>query len=242
MELTLLKTFHDTTNRLYRLSKDGVELLVKCYSGPNAEYRWKRESRVMAIWGAHDYDVPVCYDIQVPGIKGPYLVMDYIDGICISEYLSDERVPIEKKYNTLRSIFNNNALRHATALTSKNPDLVQYDANTGNIMVTTNRCFHIDFETPPKNRTVGDLICKEMAKFCRWAVRDMGRECLDEVTGLLVGAYAKQPWLIDRIVALPTHRPFQGFHRWRDAKKKKKDPVEITKYDIADALKRIQRV
>ena len=241
MDLKPLKTFHNTTNRLCRFSKDGTDFLVKCYSGPNAEGRRRREARVLSLWAAHGYFVPLCHDILIPGMEGPYLVMDYLDGICISEYLSSQHIPVKTKRVTLKKLFQNNAVRHAKALVSKNPDFVQYDANTGNIVITADRYFHVDFETPPKNRPIGDLVCKEMAKFCRWTVRDMGREYLYDITGLLVNAYEDQLWLIDRIVALPTRRPFQILHRQRDAKKKKRDPGEITKYDIADALKHLRQ-
>jgi hypothetical protein len=237
MELTPLNTFHDTTNHLFILCADEKELLVKCYTGPHAVERWQLEKTVLTLWYRRQYPVPRCHPIRVPGLAEPYLVMDYLKGICISEFLSDKSVPQDKKLKTLKRIFQNNLIRHEQALALNDPRLVQYDANTGNIVITASGCFHVDFETPPKNRPITDLVCKEIAKFCRWAVRDMGRDSLSEVVTIVREVYHQHLGLLERIIALPTHRPFQFFHRFRDARKKKRYPGEVTKYDIADGLK-----
>jgi len=83
--------------------------------------------------------------------------------------------------------------------------------------------------------------CKEMAKFCRWVARDMGRDHIDAVVRIMADAYKDQKYLLLKIIHRPTQRTFQAVHRWRDLRKIKRYPTEVTKYDIADILQFLLR-
>ncbi len=239
MELLPYKLFRSTSNnKLYLVSPEDKTFLLKCYYGPRAQERKNSEFQTLQFWRDNEYPVPKCYDLEITDIVGPYLVMDYLPGTCLGEYLADPEVPVEKKLEKIGEIFRNNFVRHSKALKKKEPRLVHNDANTGNIVVSSDGCYYIDFEGSVKKGPLDDMVCREMAKLCRWVARDMGRDSLEAVVGNMVKAYQEKEELLRRIVELTIGRPFQIIHRLRDLRKKKANPGDVTKYDIADTLKK----
>ena len=76
----------------------------------------------------------------------------------------------------------------------------------------------------------------ELAKFLRWAVRDLGRQYLDRVVSFVLDSYGRESLIIAALVDRVYRVPFQFVHRWRDRRKKAGRPGEVTKYDLADAF------
>lgn len=239
MKLLPFKTSRSTDSNLYLLSKENKTFLVKCYNGKMAYERKRLEFQMLQVWRNSGYPVPACHDITVSHITGPYLVMDYIKGVNLGEYLKDPKIQREKKLSKIAEIFRNNFDRHSKSLESKDLNLVHSDPNTDNILIPSEGFFYIDFEHYSKNLPLFDMVCKEIATFCRRAVRDIGPDCVDDVVRNMIGEYKKNDKLLWRIIELTAGRPFQLIHRFRDSRKKKASPGEITKYDIADALKRM---
>lgn len=238
MNLFPVATFRPTTNKLFSFYQDGRRLLLKLYVGEKCQERYERERYLLKKWALHHLPVPCFYDFDVAGVTKPYLVTDYMEGVSLREYLASPAYSTEKKLARLEDIFSCNRNRHSLALQTNDPDFVLFDANTGNIIVTGNGYFHIDFEAPAKRENLVNLISKEMAKFCRWACRDMGRDNMTIIVEKLTDIYADHLELLQRIVELTTSSPLQFVHRLRDKGKKKKNPLEITKYDIADAIRK----
>ena len=49
-------------------------------------------------------------------------------------------------------------------------------------------------------------------------------------------AYRGNQEILQLIVERTASRPFQWYHRWRDRDRKRRNPAEVTKYDVADAV------
>jgi len=79
----------------------------------------------------------------------------------------------------------------------------------------------------------------EVAKLVRWATRDLGAHHLNAVLECMMIAYGKTS-IPDLIVNRVCNKPFQFIHRWKDKKKKEKNAADVTKYDIADAIKQLK--
>jgi len=237
MKLVALKTYRKTTNSLYILDNGRGKLLVKRYNGINCLDRCLREKYNLQQWLKAGYHVPEIRDIKVE-IDGPYLVMRYIDGMSMRQYLSSQEVDISVRLECVRNFFHQSCRRHQSALKENNPAIIHYDANTGNVICVNNEFYFIDFEASAKNNNVLVSAGIELATICRWIVRDVSIDFIDDVISLMVSEYAGLSDLLRLIVKRTNGRPFQFYHRRKDRHRKKADPHEVTKYDIADCLKK----
>ena len=240
MKLLPLKPFRATTNDFFVLTADEDKYLVKLYRGPSAQQRRDQERRRLHQWTGNGYLAPRVNDIVVPELRDEsYLVMSFIEGISLREYLCRDNNDRGKKWNCLKTFFQQNSLRHQRAIKENNPDLLHYDANTGNVICAADGFYFIDFETIDPHHNVVESTAVEAATMCRWIVRDLGRTSLDKVVEIMASSYQNQQDLLQIIVQRTTARPGQFYHRWRDRQRKRKNPQEITKYDIADVLAKI---
>ena len=240
MTLSPLETFRETTNMLYTLVDGDEKYLVKCYCGPDSLVRLRQERLMLTRWRRAGFHVPEVHDIEVSGVPEPYLVTSFVEGPSLREYLSNNGCVIDEKLETLQRLFGELARRHELAVHASDPNLVHHDPSSENIIHAKNGFYFIDFETPvEKSRSVLGPACIEVATTSRWIVRDLGIESLEEVLKLVVAAYKGQESLLRLIVDRTTGRPFQFYHRWKNRKRKRSYPGEVTKYDIADGLAKL---
>lgn len=237
MRLTPLRTFRRSTNDTFRLDSPEGTFLVKRYVGPDAAERCTRERTTVELWRRHGARVPGLRDFEHPDLRGvPHLVMEYLDGPTLQEWLREAPVSVSDKLDRLGALFAENWRRHHTALQLGEPRLVHYDPNTSNLLLAGSDLVFIDFENPSRELPLPEAISIEMAKLCRWAGRDLGPTHLPALMTRLVAAYRERPDLLRRIVDRTCSRPWQPFHRWCDRRKKQKHPGDVTKYDLADTL------
>jgi tRNA A-37 threonylcarbamoyl transferase component Bud32 len=242
MKLTPFEAFQKTTNKLYILIDGTRKYLVKSYCGPNSFTRYRQEKFMIDHWRQAGFKVPQVYDKQVPDIPEPYLVTSFIEGSSLREYLSTNNTMLPEKLALLAKFFEQMQRRHHIAIQSNDKYLVHYDPSSGNIVCTENDFCFIDFETKPKkSRSVLEAASIELATTSRWIVRDLGIDSIEHVLKLMVESYANQHAILNLIVRRTAGRPFQLFHRWKNKKRKLARPGEITKYDIADTLAKLQR-
>ena len=239
MILTELKTFKKTSNRLFIYDHKGKKLLVKCYHAQPAEKRRDKELFIMRYWHDAGYKVPEIHDIEIPSIKAPYIVMNFIDGISLQRFLSTNDHSLETKLEIVSRFFENINARHDRAIRNDDKNLIHFDPSTGNVIYTDNDFLFIDFEDASRKRTVLQAATIEVATLCKWIVRDMGIKHANNVLSRLVSVYDNNRKLLNLIVKQTAGVPFQFFHRRRDRNKKLANPLEVTKYDIADALAKL---
>jgi tRNA A-37 threonylcarbamoyl transferase component Bud32 len=240
MKLSPFKTFRKTTNSLYVLVDCDRKYLVKHYRGPRNFARCRQEELKLKLWKQSGLNVPDIHDKEVSGIREPYLVMSFIEGPSLREYLCKNECSIEEKLETLKKLFYELAQRHDLAIRTDDRNLVHHDPSSGNIMCTEKGFYFIDFETIPKRRhSVPESAGIEVATTCRWIARDIGIGHLHEVLKCMLGAYKGQNHLLNLIVKRTSGRSFQFYHRRQDRKRKRERPQDITKYDIADALAKL---
>lgn len=240
MKLSPFKTFRKTTNSLYVLVDRDSRYLVKHYCGSSNFARRRQEKFMLNLWQQSGLNVPRIHDKEVASLPEPYLVTSFIEGLSLREYLSKNDCSIEKKLKSLAALFRELAQRHDLAIRADDRNLVHHDPSSGNIIYAENGFYFIDFETIPKRRhSVLESASIEIATTCRWIVRDLGIEFIEEVLKLVVASYKSQESLLKLIVKRTASRPFQFYHRWQDRKRKMARPQDVTKYDIADALAKL---
>ncbi len=236
MQLTTLKTRHETTNKLFCFTEDGAAYVVKCYTGPDASRRYEREKEVMSHWTTAGFFVPQRFDRIIPQIPQPYLVMSRMEGMSLHEYLLQTAPSSDDKLDTLGRLFGDMSARHKLAVAQNDPCLIHYDLNSRNVICAGDKLGYLDFESKPRYGSVNEAAGAELLVLCKWAVRDIGRKYLQKVMQMVAHAYKDQKTLMEIMIDRTAGRPFQFYHRLRNRKYRKQHPDHITKYDIVDAL------
>lgn len=237
MELQPLQTFRVSTNRASLLQQDGRTYLVKRYSGENPRERLACEKLSLGLWTDAGFKVPAVSTLEIPELRGTdYLVIEFLKGPTLQELLKDAAVGLDEKWELLSRILADNCRRQCRAVAQREPRLLHPDPNSSNIICVGRECYFIDFETtvPPGN--LDDAAAVETAKFLRWTARDIGAAHLPELARHAALAYGDHTGTLNRIITRTCSRSFQWFHRWQDRRRKQRQPGEVTKYDIADAL------
>lgn len=230
-------------NELYELADSRPALLVKLYRGKNAEQRREKESATLRLWECEGFEAPRVADVTVDELAGPYLVFTRLGGRSLQQILRDGAVPLEEKLACLRQAAGRMRQRHERAIEINQIGLVHGDCNTANIMLDGGPPAWLDLESTPRESDVPSACAIEIGKFCRWSMRDLaGRTA--EVAEIIVQTYTDSSaglpargGLLDLLIARTLSRPFQFFHRWQDRRHKARFPSDITKYDVADALR-----
>jgi tRNA A-37 threonylcarbamoyl transferase component Bud32 len=226
-----------TDSELFTTELDGKKYLVKSYLGDDAELRRELERAKLKHWRACSFRVPDLIDGQEVSLSVPYLLIEFISGVNLSDALKDLSVSYEVKRGQLEQVYFENAKRHSLALENNDKLLVHTDPNTDNILLMDHTYVTIDFEHPSKDRLILEAIAHEVATFSRRALTDLGREHLEDIVGVVSQCYADKPEILEKVCQLTLGRNFQSYHRYKDGKKKAKKPGLVTRYDIADSVR-----
>ena len=187
-------------------------------------------------WIELGFNVPEIVAKNIEGIKEPYLVTSFIEGPSLRDYLLGNSCTLKEKLESLARFFKEMDHRHKLAINLNDPDIAHHDPSTDNVILAGNHFYFIDFETPRKKRSVVELASIEIATTCRWIVRDLGIDYVQEILGCMMAVYKDQDNLLKPIVKRTIGRPFQFYHLRQDKRKKAANPKDVTKYDIANAL------
>jgi|GEM_PF-679662 len=238
MELQLLPPSKKTQNRVYTFAVNNRKYVLKVYRGFDRFARRGREKLLIEHWKHKGFKVPEICDMEIESAAEPYLVTKFIDGPSLRTYLSGAQ-PGEQ-LEMLSRLFEQMSNRHHIAIETNDERLVQYDANSRNIICAQDGFYFVDFEAfNRKHLSVEESASIEAATLCRWIAGDIGVKFLEEVVRIMARAYQRDIGLLKLIVARTTARPFQFYHRWKNARHKKKNPAAATKYDVADTLARV---
>jgi len=229
-----------TDSQLYLKEVDGRQLLVKTYLNEGKFTRRDMEIARNRRWEDFGFRVPEILGLQCKEIAEPHVVMQYVPGTRLSEYLKDKRLDTHAKLKTLASIFLLNCSRHDMALANHDLLLLHTDPNTDNIILDGEDIWFIDFEHISEPQDVPTGVGKEVATFTRRVVNDLGIEHLNEVVQALLQAYQFNATILTKVEDLTLARPFQFIHRLKHGLRKKGDAELVTRYDIADAIRKLR--
>ena len=237
VELQPLKTSRVSTNHATLLQQGGQTYVIKRYTGDNPRERLACEKITLGLWLDAGFKVPVLSALEIPELRGTdYLVIEYLNGPTLQDLLKNSAVGIDGKWELLYRILADNCRRQRRAIELRERRLLHPDPNSSNVICVGREFCFIDFETTVPADDLEDAAAVETAKFLRWTARDLGSGHLPELAQRAVEAYGDHTVTLSRIITRTCSRPFQLFHRWQDRRRKRRQPGEVTKYDIADAL------
>lgn len=229
-----------TDSQLYLKELNGNKLLVKAYLNQDKFARRDMEVSKNQHWRNCGFDVPEILNVQCDEIVEPHVVMRFLPGMRLSEYLKDKGIALQEKLNILESIFIENYRRHGRALTHNDMLLLHSDPNTDNIILNQGVIWFIDFEHISNTQDVLTGVGKEVATFARRVIKDLGVEHTDVVVHTLLQAYQFNNVIMNKVEELTLARPFQIIHRLKHALRKKAQARLVTRYDIADAVRNLR--
>ncbi len=226
-----------TDSTLFLKEIDGQKLLIKTFINEQKEARRELELEKNLHWSASGFRVPGIIDIEFREITEPYVVMEFIDGINLSDYLKNPEVLLAAKLEVLGGIFKINYRRHLIALGNNDLLLIHTDPNTDNIIIRSNQFFFIDFEHFPRSLEISAAVAKEVATFARRVVRDLGIAAMQNVVEIMLVAYNNDALILDKVEELTLGRSFQWLHRLKNNLKKRMNAKLVTRYDIIETIR-----
>lgn len=226
-----------TDSTLFLKEVDGQKLLIKMFINEHKESRRELEFQKNLHWSASGFCVPKVIDIEFDEIAEPYIVMEYIDGMNLSDYLKNPKFLLAEKLKTLSELFKINYKRHRLALEHDDALLIHTDPNTDNIIISPDGLVFIDFEHFSRTLDIATAIAKEVATFARRAARDLGGSYTKDAVEILLSAYNHDALIFDRVEELTFGRSFQLLHRLKNKLKKLSNTKLVTRYDIAEAIR-----
>jgi tRNA A-37 threonylcarbamoyl transferase component Bud32 len=157
--------------------------------------RCAHERHVLAHWASKGFSVPRI-------IEGDGLIVEYIDGAPLSAVLSEDG-PLERKLSLVEQLFRECDRRHAKVFADGDRDLIKYDANLRNVIVSDRGLVHIDFEGGKVMESLVRGATREIARYAVEAVKAIGEQHGGEVASLLLRTYT-HPAPLARIAAEKT--------------------------------------
>ncbi|MGB5219286.1 MAG: hypothetical protein WBN66_13430 [Smithella sp.] len=189
------------------------------------------EESYLKHWRKNGFCVPDVLASPFPEYEDiPHLTTTFVEGITLRMIL---RRGFSSSQDTLAHFFEDIAKRHALALETKDNALFHIDSNTQNILLVQNQFYHVDFEMGRPWETPMESACREVSKLLISIGEDLKPEERNHAYALFKKCYNNNDVLdfLDRSV---NRRLFQKLHRWRNEKKKIKNPRRVTLYDIMD--------
>jgi len=190
------------------------------------------EEGILKHWRVNGYNVPSIVNNPLIALSTfPILTTKFIDGITLRELIREEANEPRKKEEKLGALFSEVADRHDRAFLNNDNRIFHIDANTRNIIFTDEAIYHIDFEMGRPWEPVMACACREVLKLLVSIAEDMEPSSRESMFKLFKDCYRKEE-VYQFIKKGIVERPFQRVHRFRNSKKKMKNPGRVTLYDV----------
>ncbi|OPY90342.1 MAG: hypothetical protein A4E72_00700 [Syntrophus sp. PtaU1.Bin208] len=216
------------------LSRIGMRQPIE-YLSP--QKRKEYEEACLKSWSNKGFRVPAVLASPFPEYEEiPHLCTTFVEGVTLRSIL---RKGYASSREILGKFLEDLSNRHALAFRTKDIYLFHIDANTQNILVAKNVFYHVDFEMGRPWEQPMECACREISKLLVSMGEDLKPEERKSLYHLFKNIYQDKDVLeyLDRSV---TRRPFQKLHRWRNQKKKEKNPRRVTLYDLVDTWRGIE--
>jgi hypothetical protein len=163
---------------------------VKTVACPSA--RRATERRLLARWRAAGFDVPEDLTERHAWIAGPRVgVYEFVEGTPLYDLLRRPDLGADERRDVLRRFAADWSRRHAEALRSGDPELLQEHGTIRHVLVAGPRLVTIDFEQAFLPRPdLRPLVAKEIASYLRSLWKRVGPEQFQADLAAILEGYA----------------------------------------------------
>lgn len=237
----VVKVYYGSRGRLRTLAKSLENLAVGQTSYmPLTRRRIEREC--LDVWREHGFRVYETYDdvvIDAPQCPpGGYTVFEFRRGPNMNEYLSDETLPIEQRFDTWRRFLVEWERRHALAISLRETRLVHENGDGKHVMIFEDGFHWFDFEIVWRSASrIEDHVSHEIVQYL-WQISKSIPDALR--TRLLEETVAHYPdrgrleqaWRLFLANRHPLERLARGYDRTTARGRK-----QTSKYNVAARLR-----
>ncbi|MFO7536023.1 MAG: hypothetical protein R6X19_10160 [Kiritimatiellia bacterium] len=201
-------------NSIWSLSLPGNTVVLKIYGRRRARFReWSTdlsqrlggrtgytararhaiEKRGLRLWRESGFDVPALLQpgtFPLPPLPAPFLLMEYVPGPTLSDFLADPQLSDGDKEARLRAFAAALSARHTVAIAMREPALLQEHPGLEHVLVSGARLVTFDLETAFTSRAgVPNAVSAEIAGTVRSLYRRLPVAAARHYLGVLVSAY-----------------------------------------------------
>ena len=165
----VVKVYYGSRSRLQTVFKS-LENWSIGQSSYLPETRRRVERECLDVWRKHGFRVYDTYDdvvIEAPQCPaGGYTVFEYRQGPSINEYLSDDALSEEQRFETWRRLLAEWGRRHALAISEREPRLVHENGDGKHVMVFEDGFHWFDFEMVWRSASrISDNVSHEILQY-----------------------------------------------------------------------------
>jgi len=254
MQLDPYKLSAAATNDLYRVPSKAGFVMLKIYRPKFPRWRyeirktlhrlgWRQPVEYRACrqrmeferdsllqWNALSFKAPRPLDAPFQ-VEGVHLFIQWIEGRSLGDCFQAET---ESKYHLFERALTEMATRHASGIPRKDLRLFHIDAHCRNLIAAPDGIYHIDFEMGRPWESSLRHAERELMSFLMSVATTVGPSVAADWLPRVRSLYPHTD-VLDRMRRNVHERPFQKWHKLRNARKKR-IPGRVTVYDVVEFL------
>jgi hypothetical protein len=207
------------------------------------ETRVRIERECLAIWSKHGFRVWGTYDdieIDAPGCPaGGYTVFEYRLGPKLNDYMSDETIPEDERFETYRRFVAEWGRRHEVAIAEREPRLVHENGDGKHVMIFEDGFHWFDFEMIWRDASrVPEQVSHEILQYLWQMSKSVPVSIRERLMTETVAAYPDRGRLEEAWrYFLANRRPLQRIGRSLDMILRARAKKPSSKYNVARRLR-----
>lgn len=239
----VIKVYYGSRNRLQMIYKSFENFVFAGQTSYMPETRLRIERECLEVWRKHGFRVYGTYDdieIDAPGCPpGGYTVFEYRVGPKLNDYMSDEAIPEDERFDTYRRFVAEWGRRHEIAIAERETRLVHENGDGKHVMIFEDGFHWFDFEMVWRDSArVSEQVSHEILQYLWQMSKSVPigiRERLIEET---VAAYPDRSRLEEAWrYFLANRRPLERIARSLDRNLRARAKKPTSKYNVARRLR-----
>jgi hypothetical protein len=146
----VLKVYYGSRGFWGRIRKSIGNVVYSSQTSYMPKTRRRVEIECIHLWRRHGFRVFDIYEdveVQAPGcVPGGYLLMEYVSAPNLVDFMGDDRVPLDDRFETYRRFLQVWSRRHDLAISEHEPRLVHENGDGKHVMVLKDDFLWFDFE------------------------------------------------------------------------------------------------
>jgi len=165
----ILKVYYGSKTIFETLQKSFGNVVLQGQTSYMPKTRCHIERSCMELWAKHGFPTFEIYDVEVraPGcVPGGYLLMEYVEAPELLDFLVDDSVSLDARFEVYRKWLPEWSRRHDLAIELREPLLVHENGDGGHVMLRDGQFIWFDFEMVYRSRSAVPMhVAHELAQY-----------------------------------------------------------------------------